>query len=126
VEEPVVEVEEKAKVPEKKEVKLGKTERVVSKLLAGEMLADTLMLRQIPLVLLLLVCFLLMVDNRYRVENIIKDKNKTEENIGRLREKRIEMQKQYQQGVKISNISEVLQGSGVGITAGPPYEIERI
>lgn len=126
VEEPVVEVKERAKVPEKKEVKLGKTERVVSKLLAGEMLADTFMLRQIPLVLLLLVCFLLMVDNRYRVENIIKDKNKTEENIGRLREKRIEMQKQYQQGVKISNISEVLQGSGVGITAGPPYEIERI
>lgn len=109
----------------KEQVKLGKTERALSHLLGGDALADKFVLRQIPLVLLCLVCFLLVVANRYNVEKIIKDKNETTEQIGRLREKRIEMQKQYQQGVKISHISEVLEESGVGIIAGPPYEIEK-
>ena len=110
---------------EKEHVKLGKAERTLSHLLGGDALADTFVLRQIPLVLLCLVCFLLVVANRYNVEKIIKDKNETTEQISRLREKRIEMQKQYQQGVKISRISEVLEESGVGIIAGPPYEIEK-
>ena len=69
--------------------------------------------------------FLYVVHNRYNVEKIIKDKNETTEQISRLLERRIEMQKQYQQGVKISRIAEVLQESGVGITAGPPYVIEK-
>ena len=35
------------------------------------------------------------------------------------------MQKQYQQSVKMSQIAEDLKETGVGITAGPPYEIEK-
>lgn len=109
----------------KKGTKLGKTERALSHVIGGDVLADRFVIKQIPLVLVILLCFLAVVANRYNVEKIIKDKAATEENIARLRERRIEIQKQYQQGVKISHIAEVLQGSGVGITAGPPYVIEK-
>ena len=47
------------------------------------------------------------------------------ERINDLREQRIQMQKQYQKSVKISQIAEDLRESGVGITSGPPYEIEK-
>ena len=109
----------------KDQVKLGKAERRLAHLLGGDALGDKFVIRQIPLVLLCLGCFLYVVHNRYNVEKIIKDKNETTEQISRLLERRIEMQKQYQQGVKISRIAEVLQESGVGITAGPPYVIEK-
>lgn len=112
-------------VKKKEPVKLGKAERRLSHLLGGDALADNFVLKQIPLVVLILVCFLFVVSNRYNVEKIIKERNDTIEQISRLRERRIEMQKQYQRSVKISHIAEVLQESGVGITAGPPYEIER-
>jgi hypothetical protein len=109
----------------KQGTKLGKTEQALSHVIGGDILADRFVIKQIPLVLVILLCFLAVVANRYNVEKIIKDKAATEENIARLRERRIEIQKQYQQGVKISHIAEVLQGSGVGITAGPPYVIEK-
>lgn len=109
----------------KKPVKMGKAERTLSHVIGGDVLADVKVTRQIPLVLLVMLCFLAVVANRYNVERIIRDKAATEDNIVRLRERRIEMQKQYQQAVRISRIAEVLQESGVGITAGPPYEIEK-
>jgi hypothetical protein len=33
------------------------------------------------------------------------------------------LQKRYQETIKISKIAEMLDSTGVGITAGPPYEI---
>lgn len=111
----------------KEKVKLGKTERTLSRVLAGDMLADKFVIRQIPLVLLCLVCFLMVVANRYNVETVIRDRIDTQERISRLREKRTEIQVKYQQGVSISRIAEVLKdnGSDVSIIAGPPYEIDR-
>ncbi len=123
--EPVPEQPAEPVATAKEKVKLGKTERTLSKVLAGDMLAKDFAIRQIPLVLLCVGCFMLMVANRYNVEKIIKDRKQTEETIARLREKRIEMQVQYQQAVRISNIADMLQGSEVGITAGPPFEIEK-
>ena len=66
---------------------------------------------------------LLIIGNRYRIENMSRDKAATEERINYLREQRIQMQKQYQQSVKISQIADDLKETGVGITAGPPYEL---
>lgn len=95
-----------------------------AKVLGGDILADKLVLRQIPLMLLCLFFLLLLVANRYRVESLSRERIATLERINDLREQRIQMQKQYQESVKISHIAEDLQETGVGITSGPPYEIE--
>lgn len=109
--------------PEKK----GKGDQVargVSKVLGGDILGDKLVVKQIPLLLLCLFFLLLLVANRYKVESLSREKMATLERINDLREHRIQMQKQYQERVKISHIAEDLSESGVGITSGPPYEIE--
>lgn len=103
----------------------NKGARAVAKVLGGDILVDKMVLRQIPLLLLCLACILVVIANRYNVEKISRDKQETEVRINFLREHRIQMQKQYQQSIKISQIAEDLRESGVGITAGPPYEIEK-
>lgn len=77
----------------------------------------------IPLVALWAAMAVLFVGNRYKVESLMRRKLVTQDRIDLLREKRIELQKQYQESVKISKIAEMLQESEVGITAGPPFEI---
>ncbi len=99
--------------------------RGVAKVLGGDILADKLVLRQVPLLLLCLFFLLLIVANRYRVESLSREKMAAIERINDLREHRIQMQKQYQKSVKISQIAEHLGQTGVGITSGPPYEIEK-
>lgn len=121
VQEPQISSEKERK---EKPHRSDKTARGIGKVLGGDVLADRLVLRQIPLVLLCLVYMLMIVGNRYRVERLSREKVVTEERINYLREHRIQMQKQYQQNVMISQIAEDLKGRGVGITSGPPYEIE--
>lgn len=109
------------------EATVGRGERVakgMSRVLGGDILGDKLVVRQIPLLLLCLFFLLLLVANRYKVESLSREKLATLERINDLREERIQMQRQYQKSVKISQIAEVLGESGVGITSGPPYEIE--
>ena len=101
----------------------SKAARGVGRVLGGDILADKFVLKQIPLLLLCLVYLLLIIGNRYRIENLSHEKLAAEERINFLREQRIQMQKQYQQSVKMSQIAEDLKETGVGITAGPPYEI---
>ena len=103
--------------------KVQKAARGIGRVLGGDMLADRFVTRQIPLLLLCLVYLLLIIANRYRIESLSHEKQATEERINFLREQRIQMQKQYQQSVKMSQIAEDLKETGVGITAGPPYEI---
>ena len=122
-EEPEVKEAPAASAPAPASRKSDKAARGLGKVLGGDVLADRLVLKQIPLVLLCLFYLLLIVGNRYRVEELSREKAATEERINYLREHRIQMQKQYQQSVKISQIAEELKGSGVGITSGPPYEI---
>ena len=119
--EPTVETTDVVEEPEQG----SKGARKVAKVLGGDILADQMVLRQIPLLLLCLACLLVVIANRYHVEKISRDKQETEVRINFLREHRIQMQKQYQQSIKISQIAEDLSESGVGITAGPPYEIEK-
>lgn len=128
VEEPVVETvaPEPAAAEEAKPRKKGRADKAargLGRLLGGDLLADKLVLRQIPLLLLCLLYLLLIIGNRYRIESMSRDKLATEERINYLREQRIQMQKQYQQSVKMSQIAEDLKETGVGITAGPPYEL---
>ncbi|MBR3784459.1 MAG: hypothetical protein IKJ78_08390 [Bacteroidales bacterium] len=128
VEEPVVETvaSEPVAAEEAKPRKKGRADKAargLGRLLGGDLLADKLVLRQIPLLLLCLLYLLLIIGNRYRIESMSREKLATEERINYLREQRIQMQKQYQQSVKMSQIAEDLKETGVGITAGPPYEL---
>jgi len=128
-EEPMAERQEPqtaADAPRQADAPLRRSDRAargLGKVLGGDVLADKLVLRQIPLVLLCLFYLLLIVGNRYRVESLSLEKAATENRINYLREHRIQMQKQYQQSVKISQIAEDLKETGVGITSGPPYEL---
>ena len=113
---------------EKQPGKSGRSDKMakgVAKVLGGDILGDKLVVKQIPLLLLCMFFLLLLVSNRYKVESLSREKMAVLERINDLREDRIQMQKQYQKSVKISQIAEELSESGVGITSGPPYEVER-
>lgn len=95
----------------------------LSRILGGEVLQSRAVLKQIPLVLMLCFYAILLVYNRYRVEDLTRAKAEAQEKINYLRETRIELQKRYQETIKISQIAEMLDCTGIGITAGPPYEL---
>lgn len=109
----------------KKRGRSDKMAKGVAKVLGGDILGDRFVLNQIRLLLLCLFFLLLLVANRYEVESLSREKMASLDRINDLREHRIQMQKQYQKSVKISQIAEELSESGVGITSGPPYEIEK-
>ena len=81
----------------------------LSRILGGEVLQSRAVLRQVPLVVMLCFYAILLVYNRYRVEDLTKERTATQDRITYLREARIE---------------EMLEGTGIGITAGPPYELD--
>ena len=58
-----------------------------------------------------------------QVETLTAEKQEVQQRINCLREACIDLQKRYQETVKISQIAEMLDSTGVGITAGPPYEL---
>lgn len=97
--------------------------RIFKRFISGSMLQSKWVVRQLPLVCLWALFGLSLVGCRYRVEALTKGILDANERIDLLRESRIELQKQYQETVKISQIAEMLDDSDVGITAGPPFEI---
>lgn len=111
--------------PENDEARADHSQRNnwMAMVLGADVLGSPIVRRQIPLLLLCLLYLLLIVGNRYRVESLSRERNASAERVERLREHRIMLQEQYQQSVRISQIAEDLKETGVGITAGPPYEI---
>lgn len=103
--------------------KARKKRNIFASVFGGDILQSRFVLRQRGLLLLLCVYGLLLVYNRYRVEDLTKAKIAAQDRIDFLRESRIELQKRYQETIKISKIAEMLDSTGVGITAGPPFEI---
>ncbi|MBR6991684.1 MAG: hypothetical protein IKH97_05625 [Bacteroidales bacterium] len=93
----------------------------LSRILGGDVLQSKAVLRQIPVILLGCFYALILVYNRYKVEDLTKAKLAAQERINFLRESRIELQKRYQETVKISQIAQMLDSTGVGITAEPPF-----
>lgn len=92
--------------------------------LNGELLRSKSLMRQIPLGILIIVYLALLITNRYRVEDLAKERIELKERINFLREHKIQMQKQYQESITISTIAKQLDSTGVGIIGGPPYEIK--
>ena len=95
----------------------------IGKFLGGEFLKGSWVKQSVPFLAIIVAFWLLAVSNRYRVEKLTKEKIKVEDNIKYIREKRLQTQKEYQESVKISRIANELDSVGVGLIAGPPYEI---
>jgi len=95
----------------------------VARLLGGDILQSKWVLKQMPLVVLCLIYCLVLVFCRYTVEGLTMESRLQQERLDSLQQERNNMQKNYQETVKISQIAARLDSSGVGITAGPPYEI---
>ncbi|MBQ9587063.1 MAG: hypothetical protein IJR26_04290 [Bacteroidales bacterium] len=94
-------------------------------MLRGNVLDSRFLLRQTPLLLTVLLFCLIMVKVRYRVESLNKQKEAMQKEVGYLREQRVQMQKQYQESIRISRIDRDLDTIGVGLVPGPPYELRR-
>ena len=88
------------------------------------MLGSKWVMRQIPLLLLILVMCLLLVAVRYRVESLNKEKDRLQKEVSYIREQRMQMRKQYQESIRISRIDQELDTVGIGLVAGPPYELK--
>ena len=88
------------------------------------MLEKEVVLKQIPLLILILGWCLAMVAVRYRVESLTKEKNNLQKQVSYMNEQRVQMQKQYQESIRISRIDKQLDTLGVGLVAGPPYELK--
>lgn len=86
-------------------------------------LSGKVLLKYVPWMMMVVACLLLLIYNRYRIEDLVKEKNETQERIKYLREHKIQMQKKYQESTKISKIAEELDTLGIGLLSGPPYEI---
>lgn len=106
--------------------KTGNRKSRIASVLGGDMLESRAVLQQIPLLLLILIFCLMMVAIRYRVERLNKEKGRLEKQASYLREQRVQMQKQYQESIRISRIDRDLDTIGVGLVAGPPYEIKIV
>lgn len=106
-----------------KESAKGRRPNWAALIVGGDLLQSRVVLKQTKLILLIILYGLGLVFCRYRVEGLSKEKLAAQERINYLRESRIELQKRFQETVKISQIAEMLDSTGVGITAGPPYEI---
>ena len=93
-------------------------------ILGGDVLEKEVVLKQIPLLILILGWCLAMVAVRYRVESLTKEKNNLQKQVSYMNEQRVQMQKQYQESIRISRIDKQLDTLGVGLVAGPPYELK--
>ncbi|MCR5821764.1 MAG: hypothetical protein K6F85_02430 [Bacteroidales bacterium] len=103
----------------------SKATRRIAGVLGGDVLKSPFVRKQIPLLLLIMVYLIIIVGNRYKVESLSREKMELEDRIGYLREHRIQLQKQYQESVKISHVAEALESRGIGFTACPPYEVNQ-
>lgn len=110
-------VEEQKKTTEKEKL-------TVRRLLKNNVITRRGLRRYVPWIIMVVMCFVVLIFNRYRLEDLVKEKNDTEERIKYLREHRIQMQKIYQEATKISKIAEELDTLGIGLLSGPPYEMK--
>ena len=102
----------------------GRVAKGVAKVLGGDILADKLVMRQIPLLLLCLVFLLLLVANRYQVESLSHKKMAIQERVNELREQQIQLQKKNQNSIRISQIRDDLKREkDLGILPTPPNVI---
>lgn len=96
----------------------------LARFLGGDVLESKFVLRQIPLVVIIVSMCLALVAIRYEVESLTKEKSELERKVSYMREVRVQMRRQYQESIRISRIDRDLDTIGVGLVAGPPYELK--
>jgi len=102
----------------------GRVAKGIAKVLGGDILSDKLVLGQVRLLLLCMVYLLLVVANRYQVESLSRKKMVVHERINELREQQIQLQKNNQNTVRISQIRDDLRREkALGIMPTPPEVI---
>lgn len=93
-------------------------------ILGGDVLESEFFTNQLFLLFIILVLCLIMVSMRYQVENLNKEKENLQKELSYMHEQRVQMQKQYQESIRISRIDKELDTLGIGLVAGPPYELK--
>ncbi|MBQ1408600.1 MAG: hypothetical protein IIY87_02445 [Bacteroidales bacterium] len=96
----------------------------IVQILGGDVLESRFVLKQIPLVAIIVALCLVLVAVRYRVESLTKEKKMLEEKLKYMGEERVQMRRQYQESIRISRIDRDLDTIGIGLVAGPPYELK--
>jgi hypothetical protein len=74
----------------------------------------------VPVVLIVMLFGIVMIYFRYRVENLANEKVATERRILELSEAIVKNRTEYQRRVKISQVVETLEETGVGLQPSPP------
>ena len=95
------------------------------RLLGGEVFTSRKALHQSPLILLIVVCAILMVSNRYTVEKLRKEVVSTQKRIDELSLEQIQMKSKYQQSIKISSIAQTLDTIGIHLITEPPFTLQE-
>lgn len=121
----VEKAEEKSEESPSRDRSEAKENRNLRTLLKNNKITRKGLRQYVPWIFMLIICFAVLIFNRYRIEDLVKEKNDTQERIKYLREHRIQMQKVYQESTKISKIAEELDTLGIGLLSGPPYEINN-
>lgn len=93
-------------------------------ILGGDVLESEFFTNQLFLLFIILVLCLIMVSMRYQVENLNKEKENLQKELSYMHEQRVQMQKQYQESIRISRIDKELDTLDIGLVAGPPYELK--
>jgi len=96
----------------------------LAQFLGGDVLESQFVRKQIKLIVMILVMCLALVAVRYKVESLTKEKKALQQKIDYMREVRAQMRRQYQESIRISRIDRDLDTIGVGLVAGPPYELK--
>lgn len=118
--------EEEDEAPAETSSRGGRLTKGVAKVLGGDILADKLVLRQIPLLLLCLVFLLLLVANRYQVETLSRKKITLKEKVDELHEQQTFLQKKNQESVRVSQIRDDLKNEkGIDIMPTPPRVLQN-
>jgi len=101
-----------------------RTEKIsIGKLLRNRTLIRKILRKYVPWTMMVVGLFFVLIYNRYAIEDLVKEKNATQERIKYLREYKIQMQQKYQESTKISKLAEELDTIHIGLLSGPPYEL---
>lgn len=101
----------------------GNNKWLIVRFLDGDIFKSKFVQKQWGVILLIAIFGILMVSNRYKVERLQKEKIEAEKNINYLNERKVQMQSQSQEMMKLSKIMEKLDPMGIGLVSGPPYEL---
>lgn len=101
----------------------GGATRGLLNILNGGIVNSRIIKKQKYLILLIVLYSMVLIAERYWVESLTREKLAQTEQVKYMEERKIQIQRQYQETIKLSRIAETLDTIGVGIYPGAPIEI---